>query len=103
MAVYMIVDISVHDEQTYARYLERAQQIVQEHGGRYLVRGGQILFHSQDWDPERIIVIEFPGMEELRSCFKSPEYAEIAPLRERSTDAKAVIVEGVAQGERALE
>ena len=103
MAVYMIVDISVHDEQTYTQYVARARQIVEEHGGRYLAPGGRIVSRSGGWDPQRIVLIEFPGMDQLRSCFKSPEYAEIAPMRERSTDARVVIVEGVAEDERVPE
>lgn len=103
MAVYMIVDISVHDEQTYASYVERARRIVREHGGRYLARDGRIVSSSGGWDPQRIVMIEFPGMAQLRSCFKSPEYAEIAPLRERSTDARVVIVAGASEDESAPE
>ena len=98
MAVYMIVDISVHDEQTYATYVAKAQEIVRAHGGRYLVRGGEIRSRSGGWDPQRIVLIEFPGMDQLRSCFRSSQYAEIAPMRERSTDARVVIVEGVPEG-----
>ena len=95
MSVYMIVDISVHDERVYSMYAKKAQQIVAEHSGEYLVRGGDIAVRSGDWDPQRIVIIRFPSLDRMRTCFKSPEYARIAPLRRQSADANVVVVEGI--------
>jgi uncharacterized protein (DUF1330 family) len=78
----------------YTKYVEQVARIVEHHGGRYLVRGGAITSMSGNWNPERIIVIEFDTMDDWQRCFTSPEYREIAPFRERSTDNKAIVVDG---------
>ena len=94
MAVYMIVEITVKDQDLYSKYVEQVADIVERHGGRYLVRGGKVAPVSGNWNPERVIVIEFNTMDDWKNCFTSPEYLEIAPFREKSTETKAIVVEG---------
>ncbi len=91
----MIVDIEVHDEAPYNEYKTKVQDIVKKYGGRYRVRGGRISPVSGEWTPERIVLLEFDTMEHLQACFRSREYAEIAPLREKSTSSRSIVVEGV--------
>lgn len=43
-----------------------------------------------NWNPERIIIIEFETEEQLRNCFNSVGYLKIAPFRENSTITKSV-------------
>jgi uncharacterized protein (DUF1330 family) len=94
MSVYMIIEIAVKDREMYARYVEQVRDIVEKHGGRYLVRGGEVTPLSGNWHPERIILIEFETMQQLQGCFHSPEYLALAPLREQSTSGRSIVVEG---------
>lgn len=48
-----------------------------------------------EWDPDRIVVIEFPTREDVERCFGSREYQEIRPLRSHSSTGSNVMVEGV--------
>jgi len=57
------------------------------------VRGGTIRSLGR-WNPERVIVIEFPSEENIRQWLASPEYAVVAPLREEGADAQAIIIDG---------
>lgn len=59
------------------------------------MRGGKVTPLSNNWDPERIILIEFSSSEDVERCFSSPEYKGIASLREGSTVTKSIIVEGL--------
>ena len=95
MAVYMIVEIEVKSEMVYAEYVDKVRAIVEKHGGRYLVRGGEVTPLSGNWSPERVVIIEFEAIEQVRRCFDSPEYLELVPLREQSTVSKAIVVDGV--------
>ena len=95
MSVYMIVEIEIANDELYSSYVEEVPEIIHRYGGRYLVRGGKVTPLSGDWDPERIIVIEFKTIKQLRKCFGSPEYLELAPLREQSTRSRSIIVEGI--------
>ena len=94
MSVYMIIEIQIKDGERYAEYVRRVPPVIERHGGRYLVRGGEVVPLSGNWKPERVIVIEFLSLAELRSCFGSAEYLELAPLREQSTVSRAILVEG---------
>jgi uncharacterized protein (DUF1330 family) len=94
MSVYMIIDITIREHDLYSRYVESVAEVVEKHGGRYLVRGGKVAPLSGNWKPERMIVIGFDTVEQLQRCFISAEYLELAPLREQSTDSKAIVVEG---------
>ena len=94
MAVYVIIEIKIRDKETYSEYVEKVRAIVEKYNGRYLVRGGKVTPIFGDWNPERIIVIEFPSYEDVKHWLSSQEYKEIAPLREKSTITKAIVVEG---------
>jgi uncharacterized protein (DUF1330 family) len=95
MKTYLIADIEVLDANVYADYIKAAQPIVLEHGGRYLVRGGKAVPMAGDWNPTRMLVIEFDSLVQLRSCFSCEAYQRVAPLRLASTRSRSVVVEGV--------
>ena len=91
----MIIQIKVIDEYTYSKYIERVKSIVEKCGGRYLVRGGRVTPLAGSWNPQRVVLIEFDSLAQMRSCFRSEEYREIAKLREKSTISKSILVEGL--------
>ena len=95
MGFHTIIEIKIKDNTTYAKYVEKVRAIVEKYNGRYLVRGGKITPIFGGWNPERIIVIEFLSSEDVKLWLSSPEYKEIAALREASTITKAIMVEGV--------
>lgn len=94
MPVYMIVDAKVTDDELFSQYVEKFDEVLKKFGGRFLVRGGRVTALSGNWDPERVVLIEFKTLEQLMHCFASPEYLDIAPLREQSTISRAIVVEG---------
>lgn len=94
MSAYLILDIDVTNQELYAEYVARATSIIESAGGRYLVRGGSVTRLSGEWHPKRLVVIEFKTVEQARQCFASPEYLEIAPLREQAAISRAIIAEG---------
>jgi uncharacterized protein (DUF1330 family) len=90
----MIIDVTIRDDDLYSQYVKNVAEVVEKHGGWYLVRGGKVTPLSGNWIPERMIVLGFETIEQLRRCFSSTEYLELAPLRERATDSRAIVVEG---------
>jgi len=91
---YLVIDITVHDPETYAEYMRQIPPTVARYGGRYLVRGGPVASLTGNWNPERVIIIEFPSAERLREWNQSPEYQALAPLRMRSTTTRAIALQG---------
>jgi len=94
MPVYLILDIAVIDQDVYDEYVARVPAVLEQYGGRYLVRTGQVATLAGDWQPERIVVVEFDSSEQVQEFYASPEYQALAPLREQSTASRAILVEG---------
>jgi uncharacterized protein (DUF1330 family) len=98
MPVYMIIETKTLDKQRYDQYIAKVPPIIEAYGGKYLARTSDVTPGMGGWRPERIILLEFPSREHIRRCFSSPEYREIAHLREASTAGRSVIVDGVEEG-----
>ena len=94
MTGYLIVNIEVQDPETYAKYREAAAPLVARFGGRYLVRGGDIEPLEGDLGLKRLVVLEFPSVDEARRFYESPEYAPVLKMRLASTRSDAVLVAG---------
>lgn len=96
MPLYFIAEIQqIKDSTLYQEYIEAVEKIIEKYGGKYLVRGGNSITVSGDWEPIKIIVIEFESIEKMQDCFNSDEYRAIAPLRTKATTGRAIAVEGV--------
>lgn len=81
------------DRGAYLQYIKRVKPIVDKYNGRYIARSESVTSLSEEWKPDRVIIIEFDTREQLEKCFSSEEYRNIALLRENSVDSKAVIIE----------
>lgn len=95
MAAYLIVQISIRDEDAYERYKQLAPQSIAQYGGRYLVRGGATHILEGTWHPARLVVLEFPSVEQSRAWWESPEYAEAKALRHSCAATEMLVVEGL--------
>lgn len=95
MAVYMILDITVNDMDRYQEYVRQVPAIIERHGGRYLVRGGATLVLEGSWEPERIVVLEFPDAESAQAFATDPDYAPLLAIRHEAATSNLIAVEGV--------
>jgi uncharacterized protein (DUF1330 family) len=94
MAAYLIADVEVFDPETYAEYRRQVLPLVQKHGGRFIVRGGQHKVLEGAWKPQRVVVIEFPDMTALEGWYNSPEYQKLVTLRQSVSRGSLIAVEG---------
>jgi|SRR5260370_34837609 len=94
MAAYLIVEIEVSDPGKYERYKELAPPSIARYGGRYLARGGKTETLEGSWSPKRLVILEFPSMDNARAWWASKEYAEAKGLRQASAATEMVLLEG---------
>jgi uncharacterized protein (DUF1330 family) len=94
MPAYAVATIHVQDPEGMAKYSAAVPEIVARHGGRYLARGGAVEPVEGDWDPGRLVILEFDSMEAARAMFASAEYQAVAGFRQRATQSNIVIVDG---------
>jgi len=95
MAAYFIVDVDVHDQQGIEEYRKGVPATIAEYGGRFLVRGGACSRFEGEWEPKRLVVLEFPSVEQARRWYDSEEYRELKALRMRTAKTHLLLVEGV--------
>jgi uncharacterized protein (DUF1330 family) len=95
MPAYVIFDIHVDDPDAYAPYREPAGASVEQYGGRYIARGGAAEVLEGDWDIDRLVILEFPSMDEARAWYRSPEYQKVLPIRHGASHGRGVLLEGL--------
>jgi uncharacterized protein (DUF1330 family) len=95
MAAYVIVNVRVHDPELFARYAAGTLAAIERHGGRYLARGGPVEVREGSWEPERLVILEFPDADAARAWYESDEYQELLAIRQRAAEAELVIAEGL--------
>ena len=95
MAGYVIVDVEVRDPEGYKAYTDRVPATVAAYGGRFIVRGGAYETREGNWQPKRIVILEFPDIAAARAWYDSPEYQAILPIRQAHSHCNFLtIVEG---------
>jgi len=96
MSVFFIIQTDeITDIAMYKEYASKARPILESFGGKYLVSTDKIMPVGGDWNPLKVIIIEFPDMISFDTCFKSPEYKAIIPLRLGSVKGKSILVESL--------
>jgi uncharacterized protein (DUF1330 family) len=56
----------VHDRATFEAYRAQVPAVIASFGGRYLIRGGEVLAVEGDPGLKRVVVLEFPSLEAAR-------------------------------------
>jgi uncharacterized protein (DUF1330 family) len=95
MTAYVLVDCDVTDPVRYEEYRKLAPAAIAQYGGRYLVRGGASTVLEGDWQPKRIVVLEFPDADAARRFYDSPEYRAARAVRDGAAAMNIVVVDGV--------
>ena len=95
MAAYLIAHLTVTDPEAFRDYQAAVPAIIQRFGGRYLLRGGAVETLEGQWQVSRLVVLEFPGMDEAKRFYHSADYQEILPLRLAAAQSDVVLAEGV--------
>ena len=100
--IFVISDITVSDDASYEAYRKAVKPVIEGCGGSYVVRAGAkfvsdnptsgILNSDGEWNPDRIIVLNFDNPEQASNCFSSPEYQAAYALRNGGASGKTLVV-----------
>ena len=94
MAAYVIGEIEVTDLAVYDDYRRQVPATIAKYGGKFVVRGGRSEALEGGWAPKRLVVLEFPSMDQALKWYRSPEYQPLIAVRQRGSRGKLVAVEG---------
>ena len=95
MSAYVIVEIDIVDAAGYEEYKTLAGATVKKYGGKYIVRGGKAEVLEGDWQPKRIVVLQFDSMQRAKDWLHCEEYREPRKMRHRTARTNMILVEGV--------
>ncbi len=96
MATYLIVDTLLDKPDLYEEYKLKAKPLVEQYGGEYLARGGQLTLRETDlWSPTRMVLVRFPDAQSAGRFYDSHEYQAILPISKQSARRTMIMLEGV--------
>ena len=95
MSAYVIVDLEILDPTGFEEYKKLAGATVEKYGGKYIVRGGKTEVLEGDWQPKRIVILQFDSMQRAKEWLECEEYREPRKLRHRTAKTKMLVVEGL--------
>ena len=67
---------------------------IAKHGGRYIVRGGKTERLEGEWMPSRLVMLEFPSLDQARRWYDSEDYRGPKALRMTCAMTDLLLVEG---------
>ena len=94
MKAYWITRCHVHNPDEYDEYIKLAGPAINNHGGNFLVRGGEQI-ELEGGPYERTVLVEFNSINEAKLCYESSEYQEALKYSSNSSNRHVVLVEGV--------
>ena len=95
MAVYALIELEITSRDGMGPYLATVSDTITNHGGKYLVRGGntEVVEGGLGEYPVKVI-LEFPSMEASKNWYNSAEYQAILPHRTANSKCNFVWAEG---------
>lgn len=95
MSAYVIIKIKAENPAKLKDYQAVAPAIIEQFGGKFLARGGEVERLEGTEEVRRTVIIEFPSLEIAKAFYSSEEYQHAISLREGVATAEILVVEGV--------
>ncbi|MDE3182042.1 MAG: DUF1330 domain-containing protein [Bacteroidota bacterium] len=94
MKAYVIVEITIHDQELYDEYKKLTPATIAAYDGKFLVRGAKTESLEGDWNPQRLVILEFPSVDRAKEWWSSEGYSKAKAIRQRAAITKMLVVEG---------
>ena len=95
MAAYLLARVEVTDWDRYKEYTKKTPGAVAKHGGRFIVRAGEMVTLEGPEETRRVVLIEFPSFEKAKEFYYSQEYQEAKKLRAGAATGQFLAIDGV--------
>src|SRR5690242_10867495 len=69
MTAYVIFDVDIRDPKQYQEFMSGVKPALEMAGAKYLARGGAHKVYEGDWEPRRIVLLEFPSVAAWESFY----------------------------------
>jgi uncharacterized protein (DUF1330 family) len=95
MTAYVIFDVEIRDPVRYQDFMNGVKPALEQAGVKYLARGGEHKVYEGDWEPRRIVLLEFPSLAAWEEFYASPTYQGLKHIRDACSSARLVGVTGL--------
>ena len=95
MSAFVIFDVEIFDPVRYQDFMREVKPALEAAGARYLARGGAHTVYEGDWQPRRIVILEFASVAAWEAFYRGPVYQGLTAIREACSAARLVCVQGV--------
>ena len=96
MSAYVIFDVEIRDAAQYQAFMASVKPELEKVGGKYLACGGAHKIYEGDWEPRRLVLLEFPSVAAFETFYYGPTYQGLKSIRDACSSARLVSVEGLA-------
>jgi uncharacterized protein (DUF1330 family) len=97
MPAYLIAEHTITDAAKFEEYRVKVGPLIAKHGGRYITKPGSHVVLEADnavWQPQRVVIVEFPDMAALQAWYDSPDYAPLIGIRRQSAKDMLITLDG---------
>jgi uncharacterized protein (DUF1330 family) len=94
MAAYVIAEVTITDPPGFEAYRQMVPATIAKYGGKFVVRGGAMEMLEGNWEPKRLVIIEFESAERAKQWWASEDYREAKELRQRTAQTNLIVIEG---------
>ena len=81
MPAFVVSRLTIKDPARMREYSTRSGPMAQAYGGTYLVRSQEVEALDGEYSGDRLVIMYFPDLNQLREFWNSPEYQELRKIR----------------------
>ncbi len=97
MPAYLIAEHTITDAAKFEEYRVKVGPLIAKHGGRYITKPGSHVVLEADnavWQPQRVVIVEFPDRAALDAWYNSTEYKPLIELRRAAAKDMLILLDG---------
>ncbi|MDC3093041.1 DUF1330 domain-containing protein [Paracoccaceae bacterium] len=94
MKGYLFGQITISDKSQYKLYDSKIGNVIEEFGGKYLVKGGLQMVKEGHPSFQRDVLVEFQDIETAQRFFSSQQFKEISEFRKAGSTGFLLLLNG---------
>lgn len=94
MPAYILAELKFTERERYDRYQSNFYPVFKQFQGKVLIAQEKPEILEGEWSRDKIVLLEFPTMEEAKRFNDSVEYGEIAKDRRAGADGIVLLLKG---------
>jgi uncharacterized protein (DUF1330 family) len=92
MPAYVIVSVEVANVEAYGEYTRQVPATLEPFEGEFVVRGGAFEVLEGHWPGARMVILQFPSVEQATAWHASDAYQAILPIRQQHARTDFMVV-----------